>query len=95
MPQRVLTEVKNVACIKTVHKTAKGTVTTIAMSSPDVPGGVVYQTTKEMDTGGRLLRRSTLELVSFGNRPEKERIGLFGRKRAARRKAANAQDGTR
>ena len=50
MPQRVLSEIKNVACIKTVQKTPKGSVTTLAMSSPDVPGGVVYQTTKETDT---------------------------------------------
>jgi hypothetical protein len=84
MPQRVLAEIKNVACIKTVQKTAKGTVTTIAMSSADIPGGVVYQTTKELDAAGRLIRRSTLELASYGTRPEKERIGLFGRKRSAR-----------
>ena len=88
MPQRVLSEIKNVACIKTVQKTPKGQVTTLAMSSSDVPGGVVYQTTKETDKAGRLVRRSTLELLNYGSRPETERIGLFGRKRAARRKAA-------
>jgi hypothetical protein len=95
MPQRVLTEIKNVSCIKTVQKSAKGTVTTLAMSSPDVPGGVVSQTTKEMDPAGRLVRRSTLEVVSFGTRPEKERTGLFGRKRGARaRKTMIYPDGT-
>lgn len=94
MPQRVLTDIKSVACIKTVQKTSKGTVTTLAMSSPDVPGGVVYQTTKEADPTGRLVRRSTLELLSFGTRPEKERIGLFGRKRASRLHKSTTQDGT-
>ena len=79
MPQRVLTEIKNVSCIKTVQKSSKGTVTTLAMSSADVPGGVVSQTTKEMDPAGRLIRRSTLEFVSYGTRPEKERTGLFRR----------------
>ncbi len=93
MPQRVLAEIKNTACIKTVQKTPKGAVTTLAMSSPDVPGGVVYQTTKETDTTGRLVRRSTLELVSYGSRPETERTGLFGRKRPPRRKAI-LPDGT-
>jgi hypothetical protein len=88
MPHRVLSEIKNTACIKTVQKTPKGVVTTLAMSTPDVPGGVVYQATKETDTTGRLVRRSTLELLNYGSRPETERIGLFGRKRAARRKAA-------
>ncbi len=84
MPQRVLADIKNVACIKTVQKTSKGTVTTIAMSSPDVPGGVVSQTSKELDSAGRLVRRSTMDIVSYGTRPEKERTGLFGRKRAVR-----------
>jgi hypothetical protein len=87
MPQRILSEIKNVACIKTVQKTPRGSVTTLAMSAPEVPGGVVYQTTKETDTNGRLIRRSTLELLNYGSRPEPERPGLFGRRRAARRKA--------
>ena len=69
MPQRVLSEMKNVACIKTMQKTPRAAVTNLAMSSPDVPGSVVYQTTKETDPSGRLLRRSTLELVNYGNRP--------------------------
>jgi hypothetical protein len=84
MPQRVLSEIKNVSCIKTVQKTPKGTVTTLAMSSADVPGGVVNQTSKELDPAGRLIRRSTLELLSYGIHAEKERIGLFGRKRTVR-----------
>jgi len=87
MPQRVLSEIKNVACIKTVQKTPRGSVTTLAMSSGDVPGGVVYQTAKEADTTGRLARRSTLELLNYGSRPETERTGLFGRKRPPRRKS--------
>lgn len=84
MPQRVLTEIKNVSCIKTVQKSSKGTVTTLAMSSPDVPGGVVSQKTKETDAAGRLIRHSELDIVSYGTRPEKERTGLFGRKRTVR-----------
>ena len=94
MPQRVMNEIKSVACIKTVQKTPKGSVTTLAMSSPDVPGGVVYQTTKETDKSGHLIRRSTLDLVNFGSRSETERIGLFGRKRPTRRSKPNFSDGT-
>jgi hypothetical protein len=93
MPQRVLSELKNVACIKTAQKTPKGCVTTLAMSSPDVPGGVVYQTTKETDATGRLVRRSTLELLNFGTRPEIERSGLFGRKHPPRGRKATYVDG--
>ena len=89
MPQRVLSEIKNVACIKTVQKTPRGSVTTLAMSSGDVPGGVVYQTAKEADTTGRLARRSTLELLNYGSRPETERTGLSA---ASGRRVARATD---
>ncbi len=94
MPQRVLSEIKNVACIKTVQKSPKGAVTTLAMSSPEVPGGVVSQTTKETDATGRLIRRSTLELLNYGSRPETERTGLFGRKRPPRGRKTIYADGT-
>jgi hypothetical protein len=84
MPYRVLSEVKSTACVKTVQKHTKGTITTVALTCPQVPGGVVYHTSKETDKSGQLVRRSTLELVAYGLQPEEERIGLFGRKRPAR-----------
>ncbi|MEI8375303.1 MAG: hypothetical protein WCJ35_20985 [Planctomycetota bacterium] len=93
MPQRVLSEMKNVACIKTLQKTPRGSVTTLAMSSPDVPGGAVSQTTKETDATGRLIRRSTLDLVGYGSQPESERTGRFGRKRPPRGRKTTYPDG--
>ena len=93
MPQRVLSEMKNVACIKTLQKTPRGSVTTLAMSSPDVPGGAVSQTTKETDATGRLIRRSTLELVNYGSQPETELNGRFGRKRPPRGRKTTYVDG--
>lgn len=86
MPYRVLSEIKTVACLRIVQKHAKGSVTTLAMTSKDVPGGVVYHSSKEIDASGRVARRSTLELVSFGLQSDDERTGLFGRKRPPRRK---------
>ena len=48
-----------------------------------------------MDPAGRLIRRSTLEVVSYGTRPEKERTGLFGAGRGVRgRKTMIYPDGT-
>jgi hypothetical protein len=82
MPQRVMAGIKNSACIKSVQKHAKGTITTVAMTSADVPGGVVYQTSKETDQRGRVVRRSTLELLDYGVTREEEHHGLFGRKRS-------------
>ena len=86
MPHRIPTGMKNVACVKIVQKHAKGAITTLAMTSKDVPGGVVYHASRETDANGHILRRSTLELVSYGLQVEEERTGLFGRKRPPRRK---------
>ena len=79
LPWQVLGEIRTVACVKTVQKHAKGTVTTLSMTSPAIPGGVVYHTSKETDAGGRLTRRSVLDLVGYGLQSEQERGGLFGR----------------
>jgi hypothetical protein len=84
MPQKVLAGIKSAACLKIVQRHAKGTVVTLAMTSSEVPGGVVSHLSKETDTGGRLVCRSNLELVSYGLQPEEERTGLFGRKRPPR-----------
>ena len=84
MPQKVVSEIQKSACIKTVQKSVKGTITTLAMTSGDVPGGVVSNASKETDKNGRLVRRSTLELVGYGLQPEEERLNLFGRKRPSR-----------
>jgi hypothetical protein len=88
MPCKVLSEMKNAAYVKAVQKHAAGTVTTLATTAADVPGGVVYHTSKEMDKEGRLVRRSTLELVSYGLQAEEERPGVFGRKRPRHRKTS-------
>ena len=49
-----------------------------------MPGGVVRNSSKEVDKNGRLVRRSTLELIDYNNDPDKDRTGLFGRKRPPR-----------
>jgi hypothetical protein len=84
MPHRVLAETMNAACVKTVQKHPKGTIATLAWTVPGVPGEVVGHASKETDKNGRVVRRSTLELVSYGLQAEEERIGLFGRKRSSR-----------
>jgi hypothetical protein len=84
MPLWVRGEMKNGIRMKTVHRTSTSTVTTWADVLPDVPGGVVSSSSKETDCKGRLVRRSTLELVDYGLDPEKDRTGVFGRKRSSR-----------
>ena len=84
MPYQIEGETHLVAHLKTVQKSPKGTVTTLAVLSPDIPGGIVSHSSKELDANGRLVRHSILELVDYGSEPEKDRSGAFGRKRANR-----------
>jgi hypothetical protein len=84
MPCKILGALRSAAYVKIVQKTPKGTICTLAFISTDIPGGVVSHSSKELDQSGRLVRRSTLELVDFNANPEKDRSGAFGRKRSAR-----------
>lgn len=86
MPCKVL-NIRSTAHVKVVSKHPKGTSTTWAFTSVDVPGGVVFQTNRELDENGRLLRRSKLELVGYGLEPEDEVPTLLGRWRNRHRAA--------
>jgi len=66
MPSKVLTEVKPSALVSTVQKQRGGTASvTIEVHCVDVPGHVVSHTSKELDPEGRVVRRSTLELMDY------------------------------
>jgi hypothetical protein len=82
MPYQIQGQIRMVSHLKTVQKSPKGTVVTLAVLSPEIPGGIITLSSKELDANGRLVRRSTQELIDFGSEPEKERSGLFGRKRS-------------
>ena len=47
------------------QKTDRGTTTTWSWHVPEVPGEIVDQSSKKVDGQGRLVRRSTLELVGY------------------------------
>ena len=81
MPYRVLAEVKSTSFIKAVQKHSKGTIITWAKTSTEVPGGIIAHSSKELDKTGRVIRRSTLELIDYGLEPAPERTGIFGRRR--------------
>lgn len=85
MPVRVLDRLHGGSYVRTVHKNKKTTVTTLAVVVDDVPGGIVSHSSKEVDKKGRVLRRSTLQLIDYNSDPDKDRSGLFGRKRSNRR----------
>ena len=90
MPCEILGDVKCAAQVKTVHSHPNGTITTLAFVSPDVPGGIVGHTSKELDKSGRLVRQSVLKLVAFSFEPDDR--GLFGRKRASRHRRSTSNN---
>jgi hypothetical protein len=84
LPLKIQGNSKSGIQMKTVHKNTKGTVTTLASVLPEVPGGVVSSSSKELDKAGQLVRRSTLALIDYSDDPEKDWSGMFGRKRPPR-----------
>jgi len=92
MPQRVLAEIKTAAHVKTIYTSPQERTVTLEVHCQDVPGGVVSHTSKKTDDTGRLLSRSTLELLDYGltqpaantMRPMR-RGGLFFRRFRSRR----------
>jgi len=66
MPQKVLTELLSAAHVRTVQKQPNSSTFTLEVICADVPGGVVSHTSKDMDPSGKLVRRSTLELLDYG-----------------------------
>jgi hypothetical protein len=65
MPYSVLHDMKLAAYERTIQKNQRGTNITFDVVCVDVPGGIVARTSKEIDPQGRLLRRSTLQLVDY------------------------------
>jgi hypothetical protein len=73
---QILNEYHTVCHMKAVYKGPKGTTTTVAVVSADVPGGVICQTLKETDSEGRLISRSSLELLDYGVNADDHHAGL-------------------
>lgn len=66
MPRRVLNETKLVSDVKTtLRKSNGGTTVTLEVVCRDVPGGVTAHSTKELNPEGRVIARSTLELIDY------------------------------
>lgn len=65
MPYKVLGEVKKATLMRIVQKNSGTTTVTVTVNVPDIPGEVVAHTSKKLDADGRVVRRSTLELVGY------------------------------
>jgi hypothetical protein len=93
LPRRVEDTLEQAMYVKTTSKDASGTRVTLEVQVEDVPGWVVKHFASERNAAGRIIRRSTLELQSFGLPPEAKsevridapvRQGRFPRKAARR-----------
>ena len=69
MTRRVLDEAEPKAAflVRQEQRNDRGLTISWAWHVPEVPGEVVDQTSKKLDTAGRLVRRTTLELVAYGD----------------------------
>jgi hypothetical protein len=83
LPYKILGCLHSSAHVKTEQKTQKGTAVTLSIICPDIPGGVVSHTSKELDPAGHIIRRSTLELIDFNAASENDRSS-YSRKRSTR-----------
>jgi hypothetical protein len=75
---------RRASSIKAVLKTPKGTTTTLAMSSTDVPGGMFRNTLDEMDNEGHHIRHSVLTLIDYGLSPDDNRADSLRSRRPGR-----------
>jgi len=77
VPCRILKRICSAAQVTATHRHPNGTTTTVAITSTEVPGGVICHNAREFDNTGRLVRRSTLETVAYGLDAYDGRAGLW------------------
>ncbi len=88
MPCKIGNEIKICSHERIVRQTPEETLISLDVTVPEIPGGVVSRTTKELDTSGKLIRHSTMEMISYhiadNNDPPRElrRRRLFNRAQA-------------
>ncbi len=72
MPHRVLDRIRSTAVVKTTRRSPQGTKVTLEVHNDDVPGAVISHSASEFDATGKVVRRSTLELIDYavGGHPD-------------------------
>ncbi len=65
MPCKVLSETKSASHVRVVSQQGKTSTLTLEVQVNDIPGGVVSHSSKETDESGRIVRRSTMELMDY------------------------------
>jgi hypothetical protein len=65
LQRRILARFRPAAEVSIVHRHDRGSTSARGYCCPDVPGGVVSQSSEDYDAAGRLLRRTRTELIDF------------------------------
>lgn len=65
MPHEVSGVIRPTSHVRTTTTTPKGKTVTLEVRCEDVPGGFISHTSKELDSQGRLIGRSTLQLLEY------------------------------
>jgi hypothetical protein len=87
LPFKVLAELKTTSHVRTTYQGPDARSVTLEVHCHEVPGSVVAHWSKKYDVRGRLLERSTLELIDYGMGETQStsilpRRPLFGRSRS-------------
>lgn len=53
------------ALAQETHKHPSGAIRRLSLHAAEIPGGVLGESTRELDSNGRVIRRSTLEMLEF------------------------------
>lgn len=91
MPWESCGKLFSVAVAQTATVTPKESMTSLTFLSTEVPGLVVYEATKEIDSEGKTIRRSVSRMTDFNTSLETEkRPGILKRRRATRSQRKSA-----
>ena len=75
IPCEVLENIRSAAHYRVVREQTSGArTTTLTYMSPEIPGGTICHSSKEVDPNDRVISRSILELTDFGTEPTKKRL---------------------
>ncbi|MCA9266248.1 MAG: hypothetical protein KDA60_20450 [Planctomycetales bacterium] len=65
MPYKILSETKTACYVRTIQRVGDLSKYTMEVQCESIPGGVVSHTSREEDQHGKVVRRSTLELLDY------------------------------
>jgi len=90
-PHKVKDQVVPSSAVRTVQKTDSTKISTVSVLVSEVPGGVVSSKSEERDAEGHIVRRTTLELVDWGQDDENWDERNPERRREHRRQRRNSR----